>query len=281
MNNSDWEAIASLLQTTSPDAYHFGYATGATEHQIGLGKYRGPNGTDTPWDTYDAYCQHYAYPSDRIALESLVFGLVRGIQKITKSFLDQPSREVHGKHGIETVGNDLYNEGVLAAVEVIGKRREFDHVGPDDLDEVTQLRRIVFCAARNRMLDFLERMYPEWWRKTLCAGLPEDDELFEEDGSPRRSPVTESATGVESSDPTIAEAAHSRAQAAIDDACSREADKAIVELRENGHSQEEIADIVGLSRNQVQRALTRIQKKAEDQLGLPNAKAKKRKRRKK
>lgn len=290
----DWTPVAAALRPEPPDAYHSRYEAGATEHNVEFGNCHGPAGNETLWATYDAYCHLYAHSSDRYAAGTVILSLARGIQVIAGKILETRGgqcREMYGTGQVDTVGSDLFAVGLVAALETLPRLPDISDLGDedDDLDAVEQNKRYIFRAARNRMLNYLRDLYPKWWRKAVRGESSKCNDTRGDDNRPkdeienvsRRHPVAKSALAVKSSDEKADEAASHRATAAVHAACTCDTDKRIVELRESGHSQQEIAEIMGLSRDQVQRALDRILRTAEELLGLPHATTKKRKSRKK
>lgn len=283
--NIDWTAIAASLPPEQPDAYHSRLKAGATKHPIGFGLYQVPAGNETPWDTFDAYCWYCAHPWDYYHFETVVLSYARSVHEIAADFLDKRKgrfREIYSKKQVDTFGMDLFGEGLLGVVEAVRQRPKFGDIGPDDKDEMEQLKQYICGTARNKMVDYFNKMYPKWWCNSIRQ-TSDNGELLNDHGevllNKQDAPAQLIAT--ESSTPEAEEAAHLRAVAAVENACANETDKAIVELRQQGDlSQEEIGKQVGLSRDQVQRRLDQIQKTVEDVLGLKHVRAAKRKRRK-
>ncbi len=182
----------------------------------------------------------------------------------------------------DTIGSELFAVGLAVLSELLSRLPDFGDVGPDDLDVMEQTKRYIFKAVRNRMLNHVRDIHPKWWRRSLCGGLIQNDECGREEWEAlcRRDRTDESALATESTGPEADEAAYHRTRKAIAAACTKETDKELVELRERDLSHEEIGKALHRKPYQVQRDQARILRATEESLGLPHAKTKKRKSRK-
>jgi hypothetical protein len=288
-NNSletlDWEVIAAALPPPAPDEYHCAYWAGATAHLIEWPESPGlPSGNQTRWTTYDAYACYLAHPWDHNAFETLVLSHVRLVAHIAIDVLRDRKRKVNLEFAGKDVGGaDLFSVGMMTLVEVLKSKPEFGYDGehddtdisPDDPDELTQLARYIGRAVRNKMEDHLKKMEPRWLRKAVRQ-LDDDGDMLDHRGNALKQYAfpDEIAIAYES----FGDDRHQWAWNALRMACREPYDWQLCRMKRQGLLDEsEMGQALGLSRDQVNRAITRICRAAEKYLGLKEKPMRKRK----
>jgi RNA polymerase sigma factor (sigma-70 family) len=167
----------------------------------------------------------------------------------------------------DSLGADLFATGLVAVWETV-KTLRFSPTcdSPESDDTLDQVRKYIGRRVRNRMIDWLREFAPKWWlevksldkrRRAWC-----DDYAAEGRCAPIHS--TEDILAV------------------IRNACQNDDEWEMIQLRWTGsYTQAEIAERLKLTRDDVQRSLTRILYEVEDELDLPHKGGGGRKRRRK
>lgn len=261
MNESpiiEWEKI--VLPPEPPDAYHYRLKCGATRYGLewlASEESRPPAASDCWWSVMDAWCwinggRHW----DGYSTETLVLAHSRLVGKIAAELCrTQPSE-----------GADLFAVGLAS---IPGAVRSFEPDQLEDADVLVQLARYIGRAARNDMIDYLDKMRPPWWRNAKSLGRIEegwDDEWKRRFGQHTFAP----------------EHTPEKVMEIIKSLCDGDEPwiwECLLEWWTQDFTQAELAERFNVSRHQIQESLVRVLRLAETEFGLTARPAKRRSRR--
>lgn len=262
----NWHEITALLPPERPDHYHHSARRGDTRYGLewlASENRLAPAAHDCAWSVLDAWSwfssgQHW----NGYAAETLLLAHSRLIGSVVADVLRaHRGRSLNGTN-FDIGGADLFAEGLCGTLEAL-KTLKFEHedFAPDKPDILDQLAMYVARAAKNQMLDYLDKMFPSRWRKAEC--------------------LDESVVGrAEEWKQRLGQYEADRVFEVIKAACDKPwLWDCVLEWWTTDRTQEELATQFCVTRHEIQESMLRVVRHVEVELGLDDGVIKRRSRR--